>query len=115
MLDDFSLQHPKTLHAYTGALVAQRIFGENQAVVDAIRCHTTGKPDMNLLDIILYVADYMEPNRNFPGVEQLRELAYRDVRAALVLGMKMTLAHLKEQGVEASPETRETLAWLNVK
>ena len=115
MLDDFSLKHPKTLHAHTGALVAKEIFGENQAVVDAIDCHTTGKPNMNLLEEILYVADYMEPSRNFPGVERLRALAFRDVHAALILGMQMTLDHLKEQGIEASPETRQTLDWLNVK
>ena len=115
MLDDFSLKNPKTLHAYTGALVAKDIFGENQAVVDAIACHTTGKADMNLLETILYVADYMEPNRDFPGVEKLRALAFTDVHAALKLGMEMTLAHLKEQGSEISPETQEALDWLNVK
>ncbi len=68
MLDDFSRKYPKTLHAFTGSLVARRIFGENDAVVEAIACHTTGKADMNLLETILYVADYMEPNRDFPGV-----------------------------------------------
>ena len=50
ILDDFSTKNPKTLHALTGSLVAQRIFGENQAVVDAICCHTTGKANMNLLE-----------------------------------------------------------------
>ena len=53
ILDKFSLKYPKTLHALTGSLVAERIFGENQAVVDAIRCHTTGKADMNLLEKII--------------------------------------------------------------
>ena len=93
-------------------MVAERIFGENEAVVSAIRHHTTGKADMNLLEMIIYVADYMEPNRDFPGVEQLRELAYRDIRAALKLGLEMTLAHLKRQGNEVSPESREALAFL---
>ena len=115
MLDDFSLKNPKTLHAYTGSLVAKDIFGEDQAVVDAIACHTTGKADMNLLETILYVADYMEPNRDFPGVEKLRSLAFSDIHAALKLGMEMTLEHLKEQGSEISPETQEALDWLNVK
>ena len=83
VLDDFSQRYPKTLHALTGSLVAQRIFGENKAVVSAIECHTTGKADMNLLEKIIYVADYMEPCRNFPGVEKLRELAFSDIDAAL--------------------------------
>ena len=113
ILSDFSRRYPKTLHALTGSLVAERIFGENKAVVSAIEHHTTGKADMNLLEKIIYVADYMEPNRNFPGVETLRELAYTDIDAALKLGLEMTLEHLKRQGAEVSPESREALAWLN--
>ena len=113
ILSDFSRKYPTTLHALTGSLVAERIFGENEAVVSAIECHTTGKADMNLLEKIIYVADYMEPCRNFPGVEKLRELAYTDMDAALKLGLNMTLEHLARQGAEVSPESREALAWLN--
>lgn len=115
ILDNFSIRYPKTLHALTGALVADRIFGENEAVVNAIRHHTTGKADMNLLEKIIYVADYMEPCRDFPGVEKLRELAYADLDAALMLGLKMTLELLKEQGSEVSPASREALSWLDRK
>ena len=112
VLDDFSKRYPKTLHALTGALVAERIFGENEAVVAATRSHTTGKADMNLLETIIYVADYMEPNRDFPGVERLRELAFTDIHAALKLGLEYTLEHLKKQGAEVSPESRAALASL---
>ncbi len=113
ILDAFSRKYPKTLHALTGSLVAEQIFGENEAVVSAIRHHTTGKADMSLLETIIYVADYMEPNRDFPGVERLRELAYSDLTGALKLGLEMTLEHLKRQGSEVSPESREALAFLN--
>ena len=112
LLDDFSKKYPKTLHALTGSLVAERIFGENKAVVSAIRHHTTGKADMNTLEAIIYVADYMEPNRDFPGVEELRKLAFSDLQAALKLGLEMTLVHLKNQGSEVSPESRQALDWL---
>jgi nicotinate-nucleotide adenylyltransferase len=113
VLDAFFAKNPKTLHALTGALVAERIFGENEAVVSAIRSHTTGKADMNTLEKIIYVADYMEPNRNFPGVDKLRQLAYTDLDAALKLGLTMTLELLKKQGSEISPESREALEFLN--
>ena len=113
ILGEFSRKYPRTLHALTGSMVAERIFGENEAVVSAIRSHTTGKADMNLLETIIYVADDMEPNRSFPGVEKLRELAFSDLTAALKLGLEMTLEHLKEQGNEVSPESREALDWLN--
>ncbi len=112
ILGEFSRKYPKTLHALTGSLVAQRIFGENPEVVSAIEHHTTGKAEMNLLETIIYVADYMEPNRDFPGVERLRALAYSDLTGALKLGLEMTLEHLKRQGSEVSPESREALAYL---
>ena len=115
LLDDFSKRYPKTLHALTGSMVAKRIFGENEAVVSAIEFHTTGRADMTLLEKIIYVADYMEPNRDFLGVERLRELAFTDLDAALKLGLEMTLEHLGEQGVAVSPASRDALAWLNQK
>ena len=112
MLDEFSAKNPKTLHALTGSLVADRVFGENQAVVDAICSHTTGKGNMNTLEKIIYVADYMEPNRDFPGVEELRQLAYTNLDKALKLGLEMTLAVLKERGSDISPESAEALRYL---
>lgn len=112
ILDDFSCRNPKTLHALTGSWVAERIFGENEAVVSAIASHTTGKPGMNMLETLLYVADYIEPNRDFPGVERLRELAFTDIWQALELGLNMTIDLLKQQGREVSPESAQTLAWI---
>jgi len=112
ILTDFDRRYPKTLHACTGALVAERIFGENEAVVSAIRHHTTGRANMSLLEKIIYVADYMEPNRAFPGVEQLRQLAFSDIDAALKLGLEMTLEHLNRQGSEVSPASRAALEYL---
>lgn len=112
ILDAFSSQNPKTLHALTGSYAAQRIFGENDAVVSAIRSHTTGKADMNLLEKIVYVADYMEPNRDFPGVEELRRLAFSDIDKALKLGLTMTLDMLSKQQRQISPESISALRWL---
>jgi nicotinate-nucleotide adenylyltransferase len=115
ILSDFSKRYPKTLHALTGALVAEKIFGEKETVVEAIRSHTTGKGNMNLLEMIIYVADYMEPNRAFPGVERLRQLAFSDLEGALKLGLEFTLEHLKSQGAEVSPETQDALRYLQDK
>lgn len=112
VLDEFSKENTKTLHALTGSLVAERIFGENSSVVDAIRSHTTGKPNMNTLEKILYVADYMEPNRDFPGVEKLRQLAYTDLDKALKLGLEMTVEMLQKNNQEISPASAEALAFL---
>jgi nicotinate-nucleotide adenylyltransferase len=115
ILSDFSRKYPKTLHALTGSLVAEVVFGENPEVVEAIRSHTTGKADMTALQKIIYIADYMEPCRDFPGVEKLRHLAFTDLDAALKLGLEMTLEHLANQGNEVSPESQDALRFLNRK
>lgn len=115
ILDNFSTQNPKTLHALTGSLVAERIFGEAPEVVSAIRSHTTGKANMNMLEKIIYVADYMEPNRDFPGVAELRRLAYTDMDGALQRGLEMTLSMLREQGKEISVESQQALEFLKSK
>ncbi len=111
--DDFSRAYPKTLHAHTGAMVAQRIFGENEAVVSAIRSHTTGKAGMNILEKIIYVADYMEPNRDFDGVDALREAAFTDINKALKMGLEMTIALLTREGKTISKESLEALQDIN--
>ena len=67
---------------------------------------------MTLLEKFIYVADYMEPCRNFPGVEKLRELAFSDMDAALRLGLEITLQHLANLGEEGSPESRQALDYL---
>lgn len=115
ILDTFQTQNPKTLHALTGSLVAREIFGENPAVVDAICSHTTGKPDMNTLEKIIYVADYMEPNRDFPGVEKLRRLAWEDLDGALELGLEMTIDLLHSQGRTVASQSELALMWLKRK
>ena len=115
ILDVFSKENTKTLHALTGSVVAQRIFGENEAVVTAIRYHTTGRAAMSLLEKIIYVADYMEPNRDFPGVEELRRLAFSDLDGAVRLGLEMTVSILRANGAQISAASLDALEYLNGK
>ena len=96
-LDDFFRSNPKILHQLTGAAVAAHVFGENQAVCEAIRTHTTGCAGMNTLQKIIYIADYIEPNRDFEGVEQLRTLARTNLNLAMQKGLEMTIAMLTRQ------------------
>ena len=112
VLDTFSQAYPKTLHALTGSLVAARIFGENENVVSAICHHTTGRANMTRLEKIIYIADYVERNRNFPGVEELRAMAYTDLDRAVLMGLQSAVAHVKRQGQELAPATLEALAYL---
>lgn len=113
LLDDFSKNHPKTLHAFTGSLVAERIFGEKSDVVQAIASHTTGKPGMNTLEQIIYIADMMEMTRTYPGVEKLRSLAFSDLEVAVKMGVSNTIEILKARGEDIHPDGQATLEWFN--
>ena len=108
----FEYAQTKLLHAKTGAAAAERIFGENAAVVSAIDYHTTGRADMTLLEKIIYIADYMEPNRNFPGVDRLREAVWRDLDEGVLLGIDMTLEQLAKKGQPACADSLAARDWL---
>ena len=112
LLSKFSQENPKTLHALTGSLVAEQVFGENQAVVTAIRYHTTGRPAMSRLEKILYLADYIEVNRNFPGVDRLRAAAHRSLDEGMLMGLEMTLFQLREQKRQISQNSIDAARYL---
>ena len=111
-LDGLERAAPKLLHSKTGACIARHVFGEPDEVYEAIFWHTTAKADMTTLEKILYVADYMEPNRDFDGVERLRELAYRDLDAALLLGVETTVQEMRDRGLPIHRSTLGAQAWL---
>ena len=108
----FEYAQTKLLHAKTGAAAAARIFGENNAVVSAIDYHTTGRAHMTLLEKIIYIADYMEPNRDFPGIDRLREAVWRDLDEGVLLGIDMTLEQLAQKGQPACADSLAARDWL---
>ena len=111
-LDPLEQVAVKLLHSKTGACMAKYVYGEPDEVYQAIFWHTTAKADMNLLEKILYVADYMEPNRDFEGVEELRRLAYEDLDKALLLGVEMTIDEMNERKVPIHTNTLSAQKWL---
>ena len=112
-LDELERVAVKLLHSKTGAAIARHVFGEPEAVCNAIYWHTTGKADMDLLSKILYLADYIEPSRaDFEGLEELRRLAYTDMDAALLLGCEMTIADMEERGVPVHTNTLQARDFL---
>ncbi len=112
LLSKFSQENPKTLHALTGSLVAEQLFGENEAVVNAIRYHTTGRPGMSKLEKIVYIADFIEENRDFPEVKQLRAAAWRSLDEAMLMGLEMTLKQLHSQNRQISQSSIDAARYL---
>jgi len=112
VLDELERRAVKLLHSKTGACVARHVFGADDEICQAIFWHTTGKAGMALLDKILYMADYMEPNRDFPGVERLRKLAYEDLDAAVIAGCETSIQEMDERGLEVHANTLAARNWL---
>ncbi|MCI8329094.1 MAG: nicotinate (nicotinamide) nucleotide adenylyltransferase [Oscillibacter sp.] len=106
-LDEMERREIKLLHAKTGAAVAETVFGTDEEITNAIRWHTTGRAHMTLLEKIIYLADYIEPTRDFPGVEKLRRVCYEDLDAGLLLGLEMTIAEMEERGAPIHAKTLE--------
>ena len=111
MLSIAERETPALLHALTGAELARELFGVSDAVYGAIRWHTTGKPDMSLLEKILYLADYVEPTRDFDGVKKLRKLCFEDLDRAMALGLRMSLEEIRARGAVPFRDTVDACAY----
>ncbi|OJG09212.1 HAD superfamily hydrolase [Enterococcus aquimarinus] len=96
-------------HGLVGAYFVEHELGiTDHDILEAIRLHTTGAPQMSLLSKIIYVADYIEPGRDFPGVEEARRLAVLDLNQAVAFETKQTLQYLIGKNVPIYPKTIET-------
>ena len=86
-------------HGIAAAILCETEWGvHDPEVLSAIRCHTTGKPGMSLLDKIIYMADMTSAERDYPGVEALREEEFEDLDMALLHALKRTMDFVKEKG-----------------
>ena len=111
-LDELEQKALKLLHSKTGAAIARDVFAADDEIYNAILYHTTGKPDMTLLEKIIYLADYIEPTRDFPGVETLRRTVYEDLDRGLLLGLTMTIDEMEEMGNPVHHMTRDARDYL---
>lgn len=111
IFDKLERESTKLPHARTGAALARELYGVPDRIYGAIRWHTTGRPDMTLLEKIIYLADYIEPTRDFDGVELLRALAYENIDSAMILGLRMSLEELRQSGIEPHGATVSAPAW----
>lgn len=103
---------PAVRHAPVGALIAEKCFGITDGdILNAIRYHTTGRPAMSALEKIVYLADMTESGRDFPGADELRRLAARDLDAAMYAALKSSLAYVKACGGDIAPGTAEACAF----
>ena len=100
------------IHGLLGAEVAKREYGiDDDEIYDAIYYHTVGKPDMSLLTQIIYIADGIEPNRHYDGVDRIRSLAEEDLDKALILQIDYTIKSVISKGGLLHTNTIDTRNW----
>ena len=111
-LDELEQHALKLLHAKTGAALARDVFGADDEIYNAILWHTTGKANMTLLEKVIYLADYIEPNRDFDGVEDLRKVVWEDLDKGLAMGLAMTVEEMEQMGNPVHHNTLQALEYL---
>ena len=107
---DIELQHPYLLHGKVGAHIARKKFKiKDEDILQAITWHTTGRPNMSLLEKIIFIADYIEPSRKpVPELDLIRRLAFEDLDRTMEKILSNTLKHLEERKVPVDAMTRTT-------
>lgn len=108
---------PSLLHGKVGAIYAGKVYGiEDEDVFNAIFYHTTGRPDMSLLEKIIFTADYIEPSRKeIPGINKIRITAYNELDKAVYMILKNTLEHLKDTGLVIEKSTEDAFRYYKKK
>ncbi|WML40630.1 bis(5'-nucleosyl)-tetraphosphatase (symmetrical) YqeK [Neobacillus sp. OS1-2] len=104
--EDLLVFNSELWHAPVGAYLVEKEAGiTDQEVLDAIRYHTSGRPGMTILEKVIYLADYIEPGRHFPGVDEVREMAKESLDKALIKAVQNTILFLMKKNQSVYPET----------
>ncbi len=119
LLKGFTLEKPvppAVVHQFAGAYLAEQRFGvKDEDVLNAVRYHTSGRPNMSTLEKIVFLADLLEEERCYPGVERLRELLREDMDKCLLTSLEETISYLKREGKEVYRLTQEAYEYYKEK
>jgi predicted HD superfamily hydrolase involved in NAD metabolism len=107
-LTEIELAAPKLWHAMLGAeYIKNELHIEDTEILNAVRYHTTGRKNMTPLERVLFMADFISADRDYPGVEELRKAAHKDMNTALLEGLSYTIADLANNKKPIHPDTFE--------
>ena len=106
ILDNVMQNNEELIHGPLGSKIAEVEYGVlDKEILDSIYYHTIGKVNMTLLDKIIYIADYIEPRRNFPGVDEIRAMAFKDLDESVLMAMDNTILFLIKNNKLIHPNT----------
>ena len=104
---------PELWHSMVAPILSKEIFNiQDEEILSAMRWHTTGKANMSILDKIIYIADMIEPGRNFPGVDHIREITFNDLEKGLLEGMTHSIKYLIDRGLPVNINSIEARNYL---
>ena len=103
---DLLQYHHELWHGPVGSILIDREHGINDLEIrEAIQYHTTGRANMGKLEMIVFLADYIEPGRSFPGIEEVREVAMHDLLKACWMVSRNTIRFLMQKNATIYPDT----------
>lgn len=112
-LDLHYLGNSNLSHGKIAALIMERDFGvKDPEIINAVSYHTTGRPGMSDLEKVIYLADTIEPGRCYPGVEQLRQIAYKDLNEACLMALSRSIDYINSRGLELDSDTMQAKKYL---
>jgi len=113
-LSEEDKKSPETIHTKLGEYIAQHKYHiTDEDILNAIKHHTTGRPEMSLLEKIIFIADYIEPKREFPGVEKVREESKKDLNKSILTALKNTINYLKSKNEYIHKDTIDACNFIN--
>ncbi|MGE5629093.1 MAG: bis(5'-nucleosyl)-tetraphosphatase (symmetrical) YqeK [Solirubrobacterales bacterium] len=105
-IGEVCMDSPKLLHGYAGAVIAKELMGiEDKDVLNAVHYHTTGRKSMSWLEKAIYIADYVEPIREFPGVDEMRKMVYEDLDKTMIFAYDLTIKYVIDKGQMLHPDS----------
>lgn len=112
-IDIISQNSPQILHGWVAAILAKDLMGVvDEEIINAVKYHTTARKSMSKLEKIIYIADYIEPNRDYPGVEELRKATFSNLDKGLLMGIDNTITFVIKQGQLVHPLTLDARNYL---
>ncbi len=106
IMSDVELSAKKFWHAIGGAVYIRSALNiADEEIIDAVRYHTTGRHNMTLLEKVIFVADFISKDRDYPGVEEMRRTAYKSLDRAIMEGIAFTVGDLLKNREPVVPET----------
>lgn len=106
IMSDVELSARRFWHAISGAVYIRTVLHiEDEEIFDAVRYHTTGRNNMSLLEKVIFIADFISKDRDYPGVEEMRKTAYKSLDKAIVEGIAFTISDLAKNRDAIVPDT----------